>query len=246
MKKVLLSGIIVSVCLIPLFTIPVFAQQMGFYENELYEFSFNVPMDWRFLEDHQLPDGTIEHVLFYPSEFSIESLGGSEQLGPLDLFSGLPFTYDSPQISVIFENIAESKIPRLNSQELEKYELEFVRNFPSVKILNMDSESTSWGWIVSSKIAVSVNLGVGEAFQYIGEGKTYYFKDRDSYSVSYLAPDYYFDAYHPVYENVIDTIVIKGVIVPEFQEIAIIVLASSIILVVVFARKYKVMKILNS
>jgi len=45
---------------------------------------------------------------------------------------------------------------------------------------------------------------------------------------------------------VLDTLVIRSVDVPEFQEVAMVVLASSIILVVVFARKFKVMKILNS
>jgi len=35
-------------------------------------------------------------------------------------------------------------------------------------------------------------------------------------------------------------------VIPEFNEMTIMVLASSIILVVVFARKFKVMKILNS
>jgi len=58
--------------------------------------------------------------------------------------------------------------------------------------------------------------------------------------------EYSDDRYHSVYDHVIDTMVIKGVEVPEFQEIAIMVLASSIILVVVFARKFKVLKILNS
>ncbi len=115
-------------------------------------------------------------------------------------------------------------------------------NVPSSMRIDKDSESTSWGWIVSSKFTLSV----GESLQYVGEGKTFHFKDRESYAVLYVAPDYYFDEYYPVYENVLDTLVIKGVVVPEFQEIAIMVLASSIILVVVFARKFKVMKILNS
>ncbi len=64
--------------------------------------------------------------------------------------------------------------------------------------------------------------------------------------ISYAAHENYYEHYRSVFDHVVDTLVIKGVVVPEFQEVAIVVLASSIILVVVFARKFKVMKILNS
>jgi len=60
-----------------------------------------------------------------------------------------------------------------------------------------------------------------------------------------MAHENYYDHYRPVFDHAIDTLVIKGVVVPEFQEIAIMVLASSIFLVVVFARKFKVMKNLS-
>jgi len=224
------------ICLIPLFIVPAVGVEkkseqiptpepvgMGFYENELYEFSFEIPMNWTYIEGYQLSGQRIARVVHFPNEFSFESLGESEQLGlepfsqsgqldPLNLFSGLPIPYDSPQILIQFEKITESKIPRLNSQELEKYELGLTRLFvPSSIRIDKDSESTSWGWIVSSKFSIS---GRSESIQYIGEGKTFYFKDRESYAVVYVAPDYYFDAYYPVYENVFDTLVIKGVVVP--------------------------------
>ena len=224
------------ICLIPLFIVPAVGVEkkseqiptpepvgMGFYENELYEFSFEIPMNWRYVEGHQLSGDRIAQVVHFPNEFGLESLGEAEQLGLesfsqsgqldlLNLFSGLPIAYDSPQILIQFEKITESKIPQLNSQELEKYEIGLTRLFVPGSIgIDKDSESTSWGWIVSSKGTIS---GRGESIQYIVEGKTFYFKDRESYAVVYVAPDYYFDAYYPVYENVFDTLVIKGVVVP--------------------------------
>jgi len=58
------------------------------------------------------------------------------------------------------------------------------------------------------------------------------------YLVSYGTIESYFDSYHPVFEGVIDSLVIKGVVVPEFQEIALMVLGSSIAFVIIFARKF--------
>jgi len=211
-------GVLITICLIPLYTILVFTPShpeyvgTGFDENELYEFSFETPMNWRYIESHQSSGGRTDQVVYFPNEFNPESLGESEQPGLLNIFSGLPIAYDSPQILIQFEKITESKIPQLNSQELEKYEIGLTRLFVPGSIgIDKDSESTSWGWIVSSKGTIS---GRGESIQYIVEGKTFYFKDRESYAVVYVAPDYYFDAYYPVYENVFDTLVIKGVVVP--------------------------------
>ena len=75
--------------------------------------------------------------------------------------------------------------------------------------------------------------------QFHTHDKTFYFKDsRESYVIGYISPVEYYDNYHSVFEDVANTMVINGVVVPEFQEIAMMVLASSIILVIVFARKF--------
>ncbi len=138
-----------------------------------------------------------------------------------------------------FENIAESKIPVLNAQEIEKYELEYVRiNLPEAKILNYDVKSTSWGWESSLEIAGSMNIPFVAKGQFHEVDKTFYFKNRESYLVGYSAPEEYYYEYYPVYENMIDTLVIKGVAVPEFQEIALMVLGGSIVFVILFVRKF--------
>jgi len=210
--------------------------EMGFYSNESYEFSFEISKDWVFWENLLLPDGiTTSQVIFVPRVATYESLKESgTQLGLFGLFSGLPFPIEAPNISVTFENIAESKIPRMNTQEIEKYEREFViTNIPSAKIIDLDVKSTSWGWIASGKITFSVGQS-----QLISETNTYYFKDRESYAVSYLAHEGLYDQFKPEFDHVIDTLVIKSISVPEFQEIAMVVLGGSIALVVVFARKF--------
>ena len=217
---------------------------IGFYSNELYEFSFEISREWLYWENFLWPDGiTTSQVVFAPREVTYETLQESGILiGLSALFSGLPFPIEAPIISVTFENIAESKIPRMNIQEIEKYEREFViTNLPNAKIIDLDVKSTSWGWVASGKIVFSIGQS-----QLISETNTYYFKDRESYSVSYSAHEDIYDQFKPVFDHVIDTLIIKSIAVPEFQEIAMVVLASSIVLVVVFARKFKVMKILNS
>ena len=65
-----------------------------------------------------------------------------------------------------------------------------------------------------------------------------FFKDREAYSVFYMADEDYYDEYRPVFDSLIDTLVIRGVVVPEFQDIALVVLASSIVMIVVFTRKF--------
>jgi len=217
---------------------------IGFYSNEAYEFSFEISRDWVYWENLLLPDGiTTSQIVFVPRVATYESLKESGvELGLFGLFSGLPFPIEAPIISVTFENIAESKIPRMNAQEIEKYEREFViTNLPSAKIIDLDVKNKSWGWVASAKITFSVGQS-----QLISETNTYYFRDRESYTVSYSAYEDIYDQFKPVFDHVIDTLIIKSISVPEFQEIAMVVLASSIVLVVVFARKFKVMKILNS
>lgn len=220
LKKV--SIIIISVIAVSFVTIPVLGQDMGFYSNKLYEFAFNVPMNWLYYEDYILPDGTTVQMITYPKEFG-ETLN----------------VFESPNIMVSFENIPESKIPILNTNEIEKYELEFIRTtLPNARIINHDVKSTSWGWESSMEVAVSLNVPFVAKGEFHEQDKTFIFKNRESYTVSYLSPVEYYDEYYHVYENVIDTLVIKGVAVPEFQEIVLVVLGSSIVLGIVFARKF--------
>jgi len=175
------------------------------YKNEVYEFSFNVPCDWVYWENLQYGD-IIAQVVHIPSNFE-----GSGQQGLLGLFSGLPFSIDAPQIAVIFENIAESKIPQMNTQEIKKYEREsMAMNLPSAKIIDLDVKSTSWGWIASAKI----HFSIGQS-QLISEGNTYYFKDRESYAIGYSSGPQYYDTYHPALENALETLEINGIKVNE-------------------------------
>ncbi len=44
-------------------TVPAFAQEMGFYENILYDFSFEVPTDWKYIENRVTANG--EPIKFY-------------------------------------------------------------------------------------------------------------------------------------------------------------------------------------
>jgi len=83
-----------------------------------------------------------------------------------------------------------------------------------------------------------MSSGLGSNPQLFTEQKSFIFKDREAYVVAYFATGENYQRYYPVYENVLDTLVIKGVEVPEFQEIALMVLGSSIVLVIIFARKF--------
>ena len=204
-------------------TVPAFAQLAGFYENELYDFSFNAPTNWLYIENYPLPDGTSLQVILYPEEFD-------------EGFN----VYNSPNISVFFENISESKIPILNAKEIEKYELERLRTaLPNARIMSYEINSTSYGWESSVEAVASLNVPFIVRGEFQAHDKTFYFKDsREYYTIGYLSPVEYYDNYHPVFEDVPDTMVIKGVTVPEFHEIALMVLGGSIVLVIILARKF--------
>jgi len=215
--------IILIIISISLITIPVFAQEMGWYENKLYDFSFNIPKDWMYYENYAMLDGSTFQTLQYPKEFD-------------PIYS----VFDSPNIFVKFENIPESQIPVLNADAIEKYELEQLRvALPNARIINYDVKHTSYGWESTVEVVVSLNIPFVVRGEFQEEDKTFYFKDsREAYLVGYIAPVEYYDPYYHVYENAIDSLVIKGVVVPEFHEIAMMVLASSIVLVIVLARKF--------
>jgi predicted secreted protein with PEFG-CTERM motif len=212
-------------------TIPVFAvekgqvhgQEMGWYQNELYDFSFDIPMNWRYYEDYPLQDGTILQTLHYPKEFE-------------PIYS----IFDTPNIFVIFENIPESEIPNLNAKAIEKYQLEQLRvTLPNAKIINYEIKSTSYGWEFNIEYVVSLNIPFVVRGEFQEEYRVFYFKDsREAYLVGYLSPVEYFEPYYPVFENALDSLVIKGVVVPEFHEIALMVLGSSIVFVIILARRF--------
>ncbi len=225
--------------LIPLFIIPAFGQEVGIYHNEAYEFSFNIPMDWRYQENVQIPNGDLIQVLFFPSEFSSQLSDDMSNIGRLLLKYLLgTFSIDAPLIGVVFENIPESKLPRLNEQALEQYFLDKIRNdIPTPRIISSDAETTSWGWIVTTKTRV-----VQTDQQYLRQDTIFIFKDRETYDVAYLAiEDGDYDKYYPVYEMVKESLVIKGVVVPEFHEIAIMVLGSGIIGIIALSKKFKIL-----
>jgi len=204
-------------------TVPAFAQEMGFYENELYDFSFEAPTDWKFIENMVTANGEPIQVAIFPSEFN-----------PL-------LNTESPQILVIFENLGQSKVSSMTEKAVANYYLEKFRNeIPGGKLLSSDVESSSWGWTFTQKFSFPVSYGFASNPQLITEQTSFVFKDRESYIVAYFATQENYQRYYPVYENVLDTMVIKGVAVPEFQEIAMMVLASSIVLVILFARKFGV------
>lgn len=225
--------------LIPLFIIPAFGQEVGFYHNEAYDFSFNIPMDWQGQENVQIPNGDLIQVLFFPSEFSSQLSDDMSNIGRLLLKYLLgTFSIDAPLIGVVFENIPESKLPRLNEQALEQYFLDKIRNdIPTPRIISSDAETTSWGWIVTTKTRV-----VQTDQQYLRQDTIFIFKDRETYDVAYLAKeDWDYDKYYPVYEMVKESLVIKGVVVPEFHEIAIMVLGSGIIGIIALSKKFKIL-----
>ncbi len=210
--------------------VPINAQDTGFYSNKLHDFTLNVPPNWIYQENYILVDGTSALVIFFPEEFS-------KSRGPLT----------SPNIMVRFENIAESKIPVLNATEIEKYELEYLRtNLPNAKIINHQVKSTSWGWESDVEIAIALDIPFIPPGEFHEEDRTFYFTNRESYTVSYLSPEEHYWKYHHVFEKSIDTLVIKGVAVPEFHEIALMVLGGSIVFGIIFTRRFTKFKVENS
>ncbi len=152
---------------------------------------------------------------------------------------GWEFQFESPMIGMDFENIPTSKIKTMNENNIKDYYLDFVREqVPSAKMTDIYSKTHSYGWEVGVTYHFDFDLGMGQTIPYVGIDKAFFFKDREKYTLYYGAPEVYFDDYKLVYDHAVDTLVIKSVNVPEFQEIAMVVLAGSIIPVIVFARKF--------
>ena len=87
-----------------------------------------------------------------------------------------------------------------------------------------------------------LEIGYGSGIPYVTEEFTYVFNDRESYTVGYGAPVVYFDGHRPVFDNVLETIIIKSVVVPEFGSIAMLILAISVISIVIFTRRFNVIR----
>jgi len=182
---------VVSVFLISLVAVPAFAQDVGFYSNKLYDFSFNAPMDWKYYENY-LWFGTNYQVILFPSKYDL--------------------SIESPHTYVKFENIAESKIPVLNAQEIEKYELEYLRtNLPDAKIIYSDVKSTSWGWIYSVEFVVSMNIPFVGKGEFHEEDKKFYFRNRESYLVGYSSQEQHYQRYYTVFLGMLETLKIKEI-----------------------------------
>jgi len=209
------SWVIFTITVIGIFSFtPVFGQsEIGFYENEFYDYSFEIPMNWKIMEDvdPRNTKGLIIQTLIFPEGFT-------------------PLINSTPMVEVHFLNIPKSEVALLNAKNLEEYQRKIVMELlPQARIIESSSENTDWGWKVTVESKVS-NLHIIDTL--------FVFPDRESYTVGYVAiEEDYFDLYKPVYDNILETMVIKGVVVPEFQEITMIILASSIVMIVIITRK---------
>jgi len=217
--------------------------EMEFYQNERYDFSFEMPMDWRYQEGVTIDEVTTFEVIIFPKEFSLENTGDDANLFDLQTaFMGLSFQIESPMISVNFENLPKSKVANLSEENLNEHFLESIKTIqPSAKIIDSWSYTHPWGWEVYALYTFDLNLGFGSGVPYYAEETTFYFKDRESFNVSYESPQTYYVTYQPVYFHVMDTMVIKSVKVPEFHEIAIMVLGSGIIGIIAISKKFKIL-----
>lgn len=217
---------------------------MGFYENSRYDFSFQLPMNWYYVDGVTTNSGITYEMLGYPKEFALENVGDDANMMDLQMsLSGLTFQFESPLIAVNFENIPTSKVTTLSEKNLKEYVLDKIMiEQPSARIMDSWAKSNSWGWEVHVMYNYDLDLGVGSGIPYVGEETTYFFKDRESYSVEYGAPPAYFEDYRYVYDHVLETIIIKSVKVPEFGSIAMLILAVSVISVVILSRRFNLIR----
>jgi len=232
-----LNPIVIVIAFVLLIPIPVFAQEAWFYDNEMFEFSFDILQDWSIVEEFWIGD-KVYPVIVYPDEFSVESLKDSEEYAS-EIFPDLPFVISAPNITVQFDIVTEEKIPILDENTVKDYALERVKlSVPFAEIPNLDVESYSWGWIVRIESVFTLDTGVDQ-LPYHSINTTYFFNDRESYDVGFSSLEENFEVYSPMYENLLDTLIIKGVIVPEFGGIALLILTSSIVSVIIVGRKFR-------
>ena len=213
---------------------------MGFYHNERYDFSLEVPTNWNYQESVTITEKRIDPVILFPSEFHVSNAGDHANLMDMQTaMLGWEFQFESPLIGMYFENIPTTKIKTMNENNIKDYYLDSVREeVPSAKMTDIYSKTHSYGWEVGVTYHYDLDLGIGQPIPYVGIDKAFFFKDREKYTLYYGAPEVYFDDYKPIYDHAVDTLIIKSVKVPEFQEIALMVLVGSISFVIVFARKF--------
>ena len=167
------------------------AEGIGLYENEFYDYSFDMPMNWKIMEDvdPRNTKGIIIQTLIFPEGFT-------------------PLINSTPMVEVHFLNIPKSEVAILNAENLEEYQREMVIELlPRARIIESSSENTDWGWKVTVESKVS-NLHIIDTL--------FVFSDRESYTVGYVAiEEDYFDLYKPVYDNTISSLQIKDIKVSE-------------------------------
>lgn len=195
-------GIILIIISVSMITIPVYAQmgEMDFYENKLYEFSFDIPTNWVYIENVEISEIVPKYLV---------------ALIPIDIsISAINFT----QIGVQYEYVPSSLVPTLNERTVENYISEQIMLvLESGKITSSSVESRTWGWVVSTEYFFSTSLENGEILTYFLDEKSYFFKNRDLYLVEYVSSERNFDRYHPDIENVIETLEIKGIDVSKHE-----------------------------
>ena len=224
--------------------VPILAQEMGFYSNEKFDFSFEAPTNWNYQESVTITEGRIDEVVFFPTEFHISNAGDDANMIDMQTaMMGWQWQFESPTIGMDYENIPTSKISTLNENNIKDYYLDFVREtIPSAKTTDIYSKSHSYGWEVGVTYYGEVDLGIGQPIPYVGIDKAFFFKDREKYTLYYGAPEVYFDKYKPIYDHVVDTLTIKSVAVPEFGSIVMLILAVSVISVVILSRRFNLIR----
>ena len=188
----MIKPIIIGVAVITILSLGVDdAEGIGLYENEFYDYSFEMPMNWGIMEDVDSGNtkGMIIQTLIFPEGFT-------------------PRINSTPMIEVHFLNIPKSEVAILNAENLEEYQREMVIELlPYARIIESNSEKTDWGWKVTVESKFS-NLHIIDTL--------FVFPDRESYTVGYVAMEEdYFELYKPVYENIISSLQIKDIKVSE-------------------------------
>jgi len=155
--------------------------EMGFYSNEKFEFSLEIPVNWNFQESVTIVEGRIDEVVFFPSEFHVSNAGDDANMMDVSTaMMGWQWQFESPVIGMDYENISTSKIKTMNENNIKEYYLDFVRDvFPSAKMKDIYSKTHSWGWEVGVTYFVDVELGLGQTVPYVGIDKAFFFKDRE-------------------------------------------------------------------
>lgn len=233
-------AIITLITFVLLIPIPIFAEETRFYNNEKYDLSFEMPIDWKYQEEIIL-EPNMYVVMSFPEKFSIENIGDNEKMVNIMQKLGLSFRIDSPLVSVDFRNISESKVSTLNEDNLQQYVVsEILSMVPDATIIDSYTKSHSWGWEIYTKYTYDLDLadfGL-DSTQNTGEEVLFVFKDREAYNLSYGSPDRYYDDYKPIFDHARETLVIKSVAVPEFGSVALLILTVSIVSVVIVSRRF--------